>query len=125
MNELAFNLVIGLVTVILSGYVLIGLMRHWTRSDKFILINRAGVSCWTSYLLGGFLLALVTFFIIAVSSLLRSDGVLFEALIGVVIIFAAIYTPRFVLDISRGLRYNAKTGELARIKELEDKLKEY
>lgn len=123
MNELVYNLVIGLVTVILSGYILIGLMRHWIRSDKFILINRIGIDCWASYLLSGFLLTIVTFFIIVVSSLLRSDGVLFEALIGVVIIFAAIYTPRFVLDISRGLRYNAKTGELARIKELEDQLK--
>ena len=95
MNELVYNLVIGLVTVILSGYILIGLMRHWIRSDKFILINRIGIDCWASYLLSGFLLTIVTFFIIVVSSLLRSDGVLFEALIGLFVFSIYSFTNFF------------------------------
>lgn len=124
MNGLYYNIEIGVIIGTLSGYILIGLIRHWNRSDKFILIDKLGVECWSGYILYGLFLTLLSVFGIILSYELYENDGLIHSLVGVVIALAIIHLPRFILDISRDLRYSSKTGELARIKEFEDKLKD-
>ena len=123
MNELAFKGIVATCVFLLVAYSLIGLIKFWSRSDKFLLLHKHGVIDYPQYFIAGFALIATVLFIGLITMILYQAEVLHYSLIGLFSLALLIASPRFILDISRGLKYNAKTGELARIKELEDQLR--
>lgn len=124
MNELAFKGIFATCDFLLVAYTLIGLIKFWSRSDKFLLLHEQGVVGYPQYFITGLKLIIVVLFVGLVTLKLYQAEVLHYSLIGLFSLALLIASPRFILDISRGLKYNTKTGELARIKELEDQLKD-
>lgn len=123
MNELIFKGIVATCVFLLVAYSLIGLIKFWSRSDKFLLLHKQGVVGYPQYFITGLALIIAVLCIGLVASMLYHAEVLHYSLIGLFSLALLIASPRFILDISRGLKYNAKTGELARIKELEDQLR--
>lgn len=73
----------------------------------------------------GVLTAIVLYGVLgAVLGILIQDGYLWHSVITVGVILSTIFVPRWVLDISKSVTYNRKTGNAERIDKLERELEQ-
>lgn len=121
MNELTMYVIVALFSAAWVVYFGCGLVKLWFRLEKYPIIGKIMNNLGIDYEWTGLLLLLITGFSGILTLVCYDIGVLHIAVFSILSILVIIFAPRFIIDVCRGLKYNAKTGELERIKELERK----
>jgi DMSO reductase anchor subunit len=119
MNEIAFNVLAFLIVAFWVAYVMCGMVKLWMRMDEYPIISKFTDIDNTYYFLLLFLFTVISAGAAAVTLVMYKEGILDTAVFALLALLGFIFAPRFFIDVCRGLKYNAKTGELERIKELE------
>lgn len=119
MNELTMYVMVALFSAAWVVYFGCGLIKLWFRLEKYPLIDKLVSHKDLDYSLFGLLLLLASMICSVIVLISYLSGVLHIVVFAILSISVIIFAPRFIIDVCRGLKYNAKTGELERLKELE------
>lgn len=119
MNELTMYVIVALFCAAWVVYFGCGLVKLWFRLEKYPAIDKVLNKLGTDYFTLGLMLTLATAISLCFTFVAYDKGVLHIAVFIVTLTVMVIFAPRFIIDVCRGLKYNAKTGELERLKELD------
>tara|TARA_Y100000034_G_C6567228_1_gene245697 strand:+ start:79 stop:450 length:372 start_codon:yes stop_codon:yes gene_type:complete len=119
MNDLSMYVIAALFIAAWVVYFSCGLLKVWVRLGEYPLIDKYMKRKNLDYFWLGILLMVATVYTFVGGALLYKYEFLHIALFAILSVIAIMFAPRFIIDVCRGLKYNAKTGELERLKELE------